>query len=300
MPPAAPHAASGPEPAAGGRARTILIVEDDAAMRDDAARGAGGRGLRASRRSAAAARASSACSRAGSTWSSPTSRCRTSTAWTCCARSRRSTPVAARHHHHRVRIDRHRHPRGEAGRVRLHHQAVRGRPADPVGREGARRARAALARWRGCATRSQRSYRLEQHHRQVGGDAGRVRADPPAVGLGGDRCSSRASRGPARSWSRKSLHFNSRARERPFVAVNCAAIPDTLLESELFGYKRGAFTDARTDRAGLFVEADGGTHLPRRDRRAVAGAAGQAAARAAGGRDPPAGRGAQPRRSTCA
>jgi DNA-binding NtrC family response regulator len=57
----------------------------------------------------------------------------------------------------------------------------------------------------------------------------------------------------------KSLHFNSPRRERPFVAINCAAIPDTLLESELFGYKRGAFTDARSDRAGLFVEADGGT-----------------------------------------
>jgi len=57
----------------------------------------------------------------------------------------------------------------------------------------------------------------------------------------------------------KSLHFNSQRRDRPFVAINCAAIPDTLLESELFGYKRGAFTDARADRAGLFVEADGGT-----------------------------------------
>jgi DNA-binding NtrC family response regulator len=57
----------------------------------------------------------------------------------------------------------------------------------------------------------------------------------------------------------KSLHFNSPRRDRPFVAINCAAIPDTLLESELFGYKRGAFTDARSDRAGLFVEADGGT-----------------------------------------
>ncbi|MSP59089.1 MAG: sigma-54-dependent Fis family transcriptional regulator [Myxococcales bacterium] len=57
----------------------------------------------------------------------------------------------------------------------------------------------------------------------------------------------------------RALHFNSPRAKRPFVAVNCAAIPDTLLESELFGYKRGAFTDARTDRAGMFVEADGGT-----------------------------------------
>ena len=57
----------------------------------------------------------------------------------------------------------------------------------------------------------------------------------------------------------KAIHFNSPRRERPFVALNCAAIPDTLLESELFGYKRGAFTDARSDRPGIFVEADGGT-----------------------------------------
>jgi DNA-binding NtrC family response regulator len=57
----------------------------------------------------------------------------------------------------------------------------------------------------------------------------------------------------------RALHFNSPRAKKPFVAVNCAAIPDTLLESELFGYKRGAFTDARNDRAGYFVEADGGT-----------------------------------------
>jgi DNA-binding NtrC family response regulator len=57
----------------------------------------------------------------------------------------------------------------------------------------------------------------------------------------------------------RALHFNSPRAKKPFVPVNCAAIPDTLLESELFGYKRGAFTDARTDRQGQFVEADGGT-----------------------------------------
>jgi two-component system response regulator PilR (NtrC family)/two-component system response regulator HydG len=57
----------------------------------------------------------------------------------------------------------------------------------------------------------------------------------------------------------RALHFNSPRAKKPFVAVNCAAIPDTLLESELFGYKRGAFTDARTDRQGMFLEADGGT-----------------------------------------
>src|SRR5262245_5314960 len=57
----------------------------------------------------------------------------------------------------------------------------------------------------------------------------------------------------------RALHYNSPRAKKPFVAVNCAAIPDTLLESELFGYKRGAFTDARTDRTGMFVEADGGT-----------------------------------------
>ncbi len=56
----------------------------------------------------------------------------------------------------------------------------------------------------------------------------------------------------------RSLHEAS-GRKGPFLAINCAALPDTLLESELFGYRRGAFTDARSDRAGLFVEAEGGT-----------------------------------------
>jgi len=57
----------------------------------------------------------------------------------------------------------------------------------------------------------------------------------------------------------RALHYHSARAKKTFVAVNCAAIPDQLLESELFGYKKGAFTDARTDRPGMFAEADGGT-----------------------------------------
>ncbi|MGB9606711.1 MAG: sigma-54 interaction domain-containing protein, partial [Bryobacteraceae bacterium] len=57
----------------------------------------------------------------------------------------------------------------------------------------------------------------------------------------------------------RAIHNLSPRRRRPFIAVNCGALPDTLLESELFGYKAGAFTDARRDKPGRFALADGGT-----------------------------------------
>ncbi|MBN2106786.1 MAG: sigma 54-interacting transcriptional regulator [Deltaproteobacteria bacterium] len=57
----------------------------------------------------------------------------------------------------------------------------------------------------------------------------------------------------------RAIHNLSHRRTKRFVAVNCGALPDTLLESELFGYKAGAFTDARKDRQGRFAIADGGT-----------------------------------------
>jgi len=56
----------------------------------------------------------------------------------------------------------------------------------------------------------------------------------------------------------RAIHFNSPRKDKPFVAVNCGAFTETLLESELFGYRRGAFTGANTDKRGLFDAADGG------------------------------------------
>ncbi len=57
----------------------------------------------------------------------------------------------------------------------------------------------------------------------------------------------------------RALHFNGPRREHPFVAVNCGAIPENLIESELFGHVRGAFTGAVSDHEGLFAQANGGT-----------------------------------------
>ena len=57
----------------------------------------------------------------------------------------------------------------------------------------------------------------------------------------------------------KTLHYQSLRQSEPFIAINCAAIPETLLESELFGYEKGAFTDARSQKRGIFELADKGT-----------------------------------------
>ncbi|MCK4814164.1 sigma-54-dependent Fis family transcriptional regulator, partial [bacterium] len=57
----------------------------------------------------------------------------------------------------------------------------------------------------------------------------------------------------------RAIHYNGYRKRRPFITVNCSAIPGELLESELFGYKKGSFTGATTDRRGLFEAANGGT-----------------------------------------
>jgi len=82
----------------------------------------------------------------------------------------------------------------------------------------------------------------------------RVAGHPTTVLITGER-------GTGKEVIAQAIHRASARAAGPFVAVNCAAIPDTLLESELFGYVKGAFTGAAADRPGLFEQADGGTLL---------------------------------------
>ncbi|MDO9351355.1 MAG: sigma 54-interacting transcriptional regulator, partial [Deltaproteobacteria bacterium] len=65
--------------------------------------------------------------------------------------------------------------------------------------------------------------------------------------------------GTGKELAANAIHYNSKRANKALMKINCSAIPDSLLESELFGYEKGAFTDAKTTKKGLFELADGGT-----------------------------------------
>ena len=104
----------------------------------------------------------------------------------------------------------------------------------------------------------------EQEHKEMIGESpamrelfdmiDRIAATPSSVLISGES-------GTGKELVARALHRRSNRRDGAFVAVNCAALPDSLLESELFGHVKGAFTDAKEDKEGLFVQADGGTLL---------------------------------------
>ncbi|WP_300450187.1 sigma-54 dependent transcriptional regulator [Accumulibacter sp.] len=65
--------------------------------------------------------------------------------------------------------------------------------------------------------------------------------------------------GSGKEMAARAIHYQGRRRERPFIPVNCGALPDHLVENELFGHARGAYTDARDSQSGLIAQAEGGT-----------------------------------------
>jgi two-component system, NtrC family, response regulator AtoC len=93
---------------------------------------------------------------------------------------------------------------------------------------------------------------LKEQIERLAGLEGSDRGTAPTILIRGET-------GTGKEMAARAIHYQSARANGPFVEINCAAIPSALLEAELFGYERGAYTDAKTAKAGLFEAADGGT-----------------------------------------
>ena len=187
--------------------------------------------------------------------------------------------------HHRPGQRRHRRIGDEGRRVRLPDEAGRSAAASHAAvarrraqERAARRGRACAASSRTTAVSARWSATRPPCVRSIASSS-RPRRPPR-------RCSCMASPAPARSSSPRPSISSSGRNKHPFIAINCAAIPESLLENEIFGHERGAFTGAMDRRPGCFELAHTGTLFLDEIAEVSPGHPGQAAARAAGADDP--------------
>ena len=172
--------------------------------------------------------------------------------------ARSLNPLRQRHRHHRVRLDRNRRRSHEKRRVRLSRKAVQAGRSQLLCIQRALSYNEAISENFYLRKQLKKKYQFNQ----LIGTAPKMQAVLKMIERVADTDSTiliLGESGTGKELVARALHFNSRRQFAPFIPVNCSALPENLLESELFGHRRGAFTGAINDKKGLFQEADGGT-----------------------------------------